>query len=159
MRSKAMSLKGSAQVHIKASPERVYELVSDVTRMGEWSPECYRCRWLGETKGPVAGARFKGYNRRGWLRWWTTCTVTEAEPGGAFAFETHSVPFKGMQTRWRYQMEPSEGGTLLTESFRALWHFRIVIRLAFGGSRRRQAQMEEGVRRTLDRIKAIAEGV
>ncbi|MCH9037559.1 MAG: SRPBCC family protein [Chloroflexi bacterium] len=154
-----MGLEGSAQVHIKAPPERVYELVSDVTRMGEWSPECYRCRWLGGAGGPVAGARFKGYNRRGWLRWWTTCTVTKAESGQAFAFETHSLPFKGVQTRWRYQMEPSEGGTLLTESFQVLWHFRIVIRLAFGGSRRRQAQMEEGVRRTLAHIKAIAEGV
>ncbi len=154
-----MDLKGKAQVHIKAPPERVYELVSDVTRMGEWSPECYRCLWLGGARGPVAGARFKGYNRRGWVRWSTTCTVTEAEPGRAFAFETHSVPFKGVQSRWRYQMEPSDDGTLLTESFQVLWYFRIVVRLVFGGSRRRQTQMEEGARRTLDRIKAIAEGV
>lgn len=154
-----MGLRGIAQVQIKAPSERVYELISDVTRMGEWSPECYRCRWLDGARGPVAGARFKGYNRRGWMRWSTTCTITEAEPGRAFAFETNSVPFKGVQCRWRYQMEPSEGGTLLTESFHVLWYFRVVVRLAFGGSSRRQAQMEEGVRRTLDRIKAIAEGV
>lgn len=32
---------GQVQIHIEAPPEKIYTLVSDVARMGEWSPECY----------------------------------------------------------------------------------------------------------------------
>ncbi len=34
-----------AEIDIDA-PERVYALLADVTRMGEWSPECVRCQWM-----------------------------------------------------------------------------------------------------------------
>ena len=98
-------MKGGARVYIDAPPERVYQLVSDVTRMGEWSPECRRCRWLDGAEGPAVGARFRGYNRRGWLRWSMLCRVTSAEPGRVFAFET-VAPIKGAQSRWRYDIQP-----------------------------------------------------
>lgn len=149
-------LSGKAEVTIRSSPEKVYQLVSDVTRMGEWSPECYRCEWLDGALGPTVGARFRGHNRRNWLmRWQTTARITEAEPGKAFAFEIFYGRDK-VQTRWRYEMKPMEGGTLLTESFEGLWYIRIVM-LTLGGVRHRKAEIEEGIRRTLERIKAIAE--
>jgi len=103
---------------------------------------------------PAVGARFKGHNRRGWRRWAVPCRVTAVEPGRAFAFET--IPGGQVQTMWRYELEPAEGGTILQESFQVLWYTRGLIRL-FGGSQRRLAQMEEGVRQTLGRIKAAAE--
>ena len=59
---------GQVSIHIDAPPEHVYDLVTDVTRMGEWSPETHRCRWV-EGDGPAVGARFKGDNRRGRARW------------------------------------------------------------------------------------------
>ena len=152
-------MQGQAQVHVQASPERVYGILSDLTRMGEWSPECYRCEWLDGATGPASGARFKGYNRRGWLRWSTTCTVTDAEPGKAFAFETSLPMFRrrGAQTRWRYEIEPAEGGVVLTESFEWLWYFAVVVWLSFRGPRKRIAAREENMRQSLERIKAIAE--
>ena len=152
-------MRGEAQVYIAAPPEEVFRLISDVTRMGEWSPECRRCDWIGESVGPVAGARFRGRNRRGWLRWGMQCRVTEVEPGRAFAFETVPfAPFRGKaQTRWRYEMEPEGNGTVLKESFEVLWFVSMIVRLGFGGSTARQAQLETGVQDTLARIKEVAE--
>jgi len=61
--------RGDASIHIAAPPDLVYELVADVTRMGKWSPECYRCEWLDVATSASVGARFRGYNRRGNYRW------------------------------------------------------------------------------------------
>jgi uncharacterized protein YndB with AHSA1/START domain len=149
-------LRGKAEVLVLAPADRLYQLVSDVTRMGEWSPECYRCEWLDRAMGPAVGARFKGYNRRGWLRWSMICTVTAAEPGRVFAFEVRPRGGK-VQSRWRYELEPVEGGTILRESFEAFWYIRLVVRLFFGGGRNRLEQLEDSVRQTLQRIKAVAE--
>ena len=60
---------GQATIEIAASPESVYDLIADITRMGEWSPECYRCEWAGELHEPVVGARFQGHNRMGLIKW------------------------------------------------------------------------------------------
>ena len=146
---------GTAETLVLAPPERVYQLISDVTRMREWSPECYRCEWLNGVTTPAVGTRFKGYNRSGWRRWAVPCRVTEVETGRTFAFET--LPGgRVMQTRWRYELEPAHGGTLLRESFEVLWYTRVLIRL-LGGPQRRLAQMEKGLHQTLQRIKATAE--
>ena len=64
--------RGEASVRVAAAPEKVYELVSDVTRMGEWSPETTSAEWIDGATGPAVGARFKGRNRNGVARWSTT---------------------------------------------------------------------------------------
>jgi uncharacterized protein YndB with AHSA1/START domain len=96
-----------------APPERVWSLVSDVTRMGEWSPEASAADWLGGATGPAVGARFKGRNQRGWRRWSTKAEVVEAEPGKAFAFDVTSGPLK--VARWGYRLEPTDGGCRVEE--------------------------------------------
>lgn len=45
-------------VHIDAHPDVVYDLIADVTRMPEFSPEVIRCEWLDGATGPAVGARF-----------------------------------------------------------------------------------------------------
>ena len=67
-------------------PRKVYELIADVTRMGEWSPESAGGEWLSGEPGTV-GSTFRGDNRRPWFKWSTICTVIAAEPGKRFAFE------------------------------------------------------------------------
>jgi uncharacterized protein YndB with AHSA1/START domain len=105
-------------VDIAAPPERVYELVADITRMGEWSPECYQCSWAKGATGPAVGARFKAKNKGGrGPSWFNTPTVTAADPGREFAFN-RSGPGIGSYT-WRYTLEPIPTGTKLTESFDA----------------------------------------
>ena len=96
---------------VMASPESLYDLVADVTRVGEHSPETVSARWLDD-RGPVVGARFRGHNRIGFLRWSTVATVSAAEPGRRFAFDT-AAPSR---TAWTYTFEPVEDGTRVTES-------------------------------------------
>jgi uncharacterized protein YndB with AHSA1/START domain len=107
----------SASIDISAPPEVVWDLVADITRMGEWSPECYRAEWEGESGGPEVGAHFHGYNRAGTFEWDAPCVVTECEPGRLFAFD---VPRDSPTVnRWRFEFTPHAGGTTLTESFDA----------------------------------------
>jgi uncharacterized protein YndB with AHSA1/START domain len=109
----------SVTIHIAAPPARVYELVADITRMGEWSPECYRCEWVGGATGPRVGARFKARNRRRLLRWSNKPTVVVADEGREFAF-SRRMPGAG-EYLWRYRLTPSpEGGTDVTESYEAV---------------------------------------
>src|SRR4051794_32394800 len=92
---------GQATIEIDAPPLVAYDLLSDVTRMGERSPECYRCEWLGFPARPEVDARFKGFNRLGLLRWSTTCVVIKAERGREFAFTVLSGRGRA-ETQWRY---------------------------------------------------------
>jgi uncharacterized protein YndB with AHSA1/START domain len=101
-------------VRVAAAPETVWELVSDVTRMGEWSPETRRCRWVGGASAPAVGAHFVGTNHNRLWRWSTRCRVTEAVPGESFAFD---VSFAGLPVAaWRYDIRPVDGGCEVTES-------------------------------------------
>ena len=50
-------------IEIDIPPDRVYALISDVTRTGDWSQECRRCRWMDGAQGLTVGARFLAYNR------------------------------------------------------------------------------------------------
>jgi hypothetical protein len=151
-----MSDRGEVTVHIDAPPEVVYALVSDVTRMGEWSPETYRAEWIEGATGPEVGARFKGYNRAGPMKWSTTPTVIAADPGREFAFATSFG--KREATRWRYAFRSAEGGgTDVTESWEEVWS-PLPFRLA-GKLINRHQKLNDGMRLTLERIKDTAERV
>jgi uncharacterized protein YndB with AHSA1/START domain len=148
-------------LHIDAPPDRVWRLVSDVTRMGEWSPICYRCEWLDGATGPQVGARFKGYNKQGPSKWSTTCEVVESVPGKVFAFTvmdgTYSFFFRNREhTRWRYEFEPDGIGTKVTESNDVVGTPPL-LRLITPVLNAQAGQREAGMRTTLERLKAAAE--
>jgi hypothetical protein len=147
--------RGSSSIEIVAPPDLVYDLIADVTRMGEWSPECYRCEWLDGATVAAAGARFRGYNRRGLLRWERTAVVGTADRGCEFSFTTVNDGSGREETRWLYTMEPSSSGTLLTESFQFLW-CSVPNRLA-EALLPRGRQVNRGIGETLRRIKHAAE--
>lgn len=141
-------------VQIDAPPERVYELVSDVTRMAEWSPVNYRCEWV-EGSEPREGAKFRGYNKQGLMRWNRECVVTKAEPGREFAFSTYYNEHES--TRWRYVFEPADGGTKVTESFDPVWAPPLVrITEKFMG-KKMEADSRRNIETSLSRLKAAAE--
>jgi uncharacterized protein YndB with AHSA1/START domain len=150
----AEGVEGRATVHINAPPEKVYEMVTDLTRMGKWSPECQRAEWVSGATGPAAGARFKGHNKLGIARWSTTPTVKVADPGREFTFET-GKPGKE-DTRWTYRFTPKDGGTALTESFEAL-RYGAFMKL-ISKPEKRTAKLTGDVQQTLERIKQAAEG-
>ena len=146
-------------VEIAAPPAEVYGLISDITRMGEWSPECVRCRWVKGAAGPAVGARFKATNKGGrGPAWFNTPVVTVAEPGREFAFN-RSGPGIGSYT-WRYVLEPSATGTKVTESFdaeRPLGSLMSWLTEKWTGSDDRDADLRRGMTTTLTRVKAAAE--
>ena len=142
-----------------APAEVVYDLVADVTRMGEWSPENRGGQWVDGATGPAVGARFKGRNKRKAV-WSTTCTVTEAERGRAFAFEVGTA--KRVDTRWRYRFVPVAEGCEVTESFEIVTVPGLAGRLLTKPSTgvswdERPEQMRQGMEVTLERLAAEAE--
>ena len=98
---------------IAAAPEAVYAAISDVTRMGEWSPECYACEWHDGFDGPAVGATFDGHNRHADHEWTTQGKVIAADPGRAFAFECSMNDFHF--STWGYRIEPAGSGSRVTE--------------------------------------------
>jgi uncharacterized protein YndB with AHSA1/START domain len=147
--------RGTASIEIVAAPELVYRLITDVTRMGEWSPECYRCTWLDGTDAAVRGARFRGYNKLGLYRWQTTAVITGADEGRSFAFTTIHDKTGREETAWRYDLRPSPAGTVLTESYQFLWCPVVSRLIELPVPRGRQ--VGRGILLTLSKIKAAAE--
>lgn len=140
-----------------APPQRVWDLVSDVTQIGRFSPETFEAEWVDGASAPAVGAKFRGHvkrNERGPI-YWTKCTVTTCEPGREFGFAV-GVGDRAVNN-WRYRLEPSGDGTDVTESFeladtlptRLYW--KLLGRL-------RGRTNERGMRTTLERIKAVVEG-
>jgi uncharacterized protein YndB with AHSA1/START domain len=146
-------------IDIAASPEAAYALVSDINRMGEWSPECRACSWTKGATGPAVGARFKARNqgKRG-PSWRNSPVVTAAEPGREFAFNRKG-PGIGSYT-WTYRFETIEGGTRVTESYDVEKHLPAAMTWLtekWVGSADRDADLREGMETTLARVKAAAE--
>jgi len=97
---------------IARSPADLYDMISDVTRMGEWSPVCKAC-WWDDGAGPAVGAWFTGRNElAGRDPWETRSKVVAASPGEEFAFMVG-----GTLARWGYTFTQVEGGTRVTESW------------------------------------------
>jgi hypothetical protein len=100
---------------IAAPADAVWALVSDLPRMGEWSPENTGGKWIKGATGPVTGAVFSGKNKNGLRRWSTTVTVTDSRPGQAFEIAVSCGPFA--IANWRYELEATADGCRVTESW------------------------------------------
>lgn len=147
----------SVTVHMAAPPEAVWGLLSDVTRIGELSPETFEGEWLGDATGPAVGAKFRGHVRRNGRGpvYWTVCKVTESEPGRVFAFDVLG-PGDRTVNSWRYDLAPSGEGTEVTESFRLDDNPLTKIYWALAGRFRGRTNLK-GMQETLERAKAIVE--
>lgn len=104
-------LEFSDSIVVSVAPEQLYAMVSDVTRTGEWSPECQAC-WWDEGDGPRLGAHFTGRNEAAGRTWETRSEVVAADPGREFAWEVN-----GGWVHWSFAFEATDGGTRLTESW------------------------------------------
>ncbi|WP_018155838.1 SRPBCC family protein [Demetria terragena] len=154
-------LGGEVTVQMDASPDAVWDLVSDVTRIGEFSPETFEAEWTHGATGPAEGARFKGHVKRNGVgpTYWTPCTVTEcvvptAESSGTFEFAVGLE--KNPINTWGYRISPAATGCEVTEYYRLTpaWYMRGYW-LVLGTLRGRTN--ERGMRTTLERIKAVVE--
>ena len=120
------SLELSVSLEMACSPEEAWQLVSDVTRIGEFSPECIDARWIDGAAGPAKGARFEGTNRvvsdagDAEVIWIRPCTVTTAEPPGRFAYTVGDRYDGSPATEWEVLIEPTEMGCRITQRFHHL---------------------------------------
>ena len=150
------NLRYSESVVVARSPEALYDMVSDVTRMGEWSPVCKAC-WWDEGGGPWPGAWFTGRNELPERTWETRSQVVAADRGREFAFMV-----RGSWVRWGYTFTPVEGGTQVTESWEFLPDGIAGFRDRFGADAEAQiASRSEAAHRgipvTLAALKNVAE--
>ena len=98
---------------IAAAPAAVFAALTDITRMGEWSPETVRAEWNDGATEPAVGATFTGYNRNGDKEWATEATIVELVPDERFFFDCSVRGF--VFSKWGYSIEPTEGGCVVTE--------------------------------------------
>lgn len=148
---------GSVSVFMAAEPSVVWDIVSDVTRVGEFSPETFEAEWLDGATGPEVGAKFRGHVRRNGVGpvYWTPCKVTRCEPERVFEFGVYGGGAR--VNTWRYELEPRDGGTLVTESFELGEALPMRLYSLVLGPLRTRTNIK-GMRQTLERIKAVAEG-
>lgn len=144
----------SVTATIAAPADVVYALISDVTRMPEFSPENIRGEWLGGATGPEVGARFKGTNRLGGTTWSTKPVITAAEPGRLFAFKVPGAS----GALWTYQLDASGDVTVVTESMVQTKASSALVRWfqRRAGVTDREAHLRAAMTTTLERIEAAA---
>ena len=143
-------------VIVAAPAEAVYDLVAEMTRMGEWSPECQAVEWEGGATGPAVGSQFVGHNHTGpfgLMKWSRRGHVLTAERGREFSFATEEGGREG--TVWSYRFEPTGDATRVTESYRVdsipLWARIMDV------PTNRAKQLRGAMRHTLGQLKTAAE--
>lgn len=152
--AKRPPVSATVERHIDAPPEVLYDLVSDITRMGEWSPETVRAEWLKGATHAEPGARFKGSNELGPNSWSTKPTVLDAVRGRRFAFK---VPGRSGPT-WSYEFHSEGRGTRVVEAVRQDVASPLPIRLLQkrAGVTDRSAHLAAAMATTLERLDAAA---
>jgi hypothetical protein len=147
-------------VSMAAAIDEVWDLVSDVTRIGEFSPETFEAEWLGGATGPAVGARFRGHvkrNQKGPV-YWSVCVVDACDPpahGRAEFTFTVMLDDRRVNT-WSYQLRTVDGGTEVTESFALAPTLPLRIYWTLLGWARGRTN-REGMRTTLERMRAVVE--
>jgi len=145
--------------HIEAPPEVLYDILSDVTRTPERTPDIVRCEWIGGATGPAVGARFKAINKQGrGPNWSNKPVVTVADPGREFTF-TRTEPFGGT-IEWKHVLTAEGTGTRVTESYTVLKPLAVFGWFIIGtlyGMKDRQTDLHNSMVASLDRLAELAE--
>lgn len=147
----------SGSIEIAASPQAVYDLVTDLPRMGEWSPEAKGGQWRGGVTEAAVGAKFKGKNQNGKKKWSAGVVVTDATAPNRFAFRTVAGPMTFAE--WTYEIEPSSDGCKVTETWvdtRAPWMAKYLGKQVTG-VKDRAAYTKTSIDQTLANVKKAAE--
>lgn len=171
----------SASTTVNAPASKVWQRVTDLSAMGQRSPQCKKMILLPRRKSSAAGAGNVGasasagvsavgaapapgtvtinLNRQGILWWPTWAVVTEVEPEKVFEFK---IPLNG--TRWRFELTPTPDGsqTVLTEKRLAPGGktsliSRVLVAVVLGGEEKFEASLQEGIQQTIRALAREAE--
>ena len=144
-----------AETVIDAPPEKVWDTLQDLRRMGDWSPELLKMVPL-KRGGLRAGQWYLGVNRRKAVIWPSRNVVAVLDPGSSLAWDT-----KTSGARWIYDLAPEGTGTRVVHHRpvpRKLTVLgRVFAALALGGGAHHADELETGMAETLSRLKAAAE--
>jgi uncharacterized protein YndB with AHSA1/START domain len=145
----------TATIDVAASPDQVWNVVSDVRRTGEWSPECSRVLPLSRLG---AGALLLGVNRRNRVWWVTLSRVISFIPSEEIGWVVLTN-----RAEWRYQLQRTATGTLIVHTRRTPrgeGRFALLFtRALLGGQARHDDELEQGMNHGLQRIKVIVEAL
>jgi hypothetical protein len=145
----------SRSIVVAAPPEQVYEIVSDVTRIGELSPIC-KAAWWDEGSGPGEGSWFTGRNEMaGRDPWERHCEVIVADPGRAFGWVAGGRA-EGV-AEWTYRFQPVPEGTEVEESWRIVRLNERLSALSDEAMHGLRTMTESGIEATLENLKKVAE--
>lgn len=150
-------LRLSDSIIIASTSDALYDMVSSLRHMGEWSPVTTGCEY-DSGQGPEVGAWFTGHNELPDRVWETRSKVVAADPGKEFAFVVGTAEV----ARWGYTFEPVEGGTKVTESWEFLPGGHVLFEERYGDTANaeiaeRKRLAREGIPATLAAIKETAE--
>ena len=149
----------SVERYIDAPPEALYDLIADVTRTPERTPDIVRCEWLDGATGPAVGVRFKAINKQGrGPKWSNKPVVTVADRGREFSF-TRTEPFGGT-ILWRHRFESEGSGTRMIESYEVLEPVSVIgwfIIDTLYGLKDRRGQLRASMIASLDRVAELVE--
>ncbi|WP_439031532.1 SRPBCC family protein [Gordonia terrae] len=141
-------------IDIDATPEQVWSVISDLKRMGEWSPQCKKMIVRGGTV--ELGTKTININRRGPLVWPTTSKVVRFTPNQELGFrvaENHTI--------WSYTITPKDAGVTVTERREVNGSTTkvssVLVDKLFGGADSFDAELKLGMAETLGKIKRAAE--
>ena len=157
----------TVEVRIDAPPQQVWDLVSDVTRIGEFSPETFEGKWTKGSTGPEVGATFAGHVKRNGVGpvYWSPCRVTACRPpgdddeamAGPARFEWTVGTDAATFNNWGYEVEPHpEGGSRVREYFRIEPNLPMKAYWLVMGRARGNTNVH-GMRTTLERMKEVLE--
>ncbi|CAN5593405.1 SRPBCC family protein [soil metagenome] len=141
---------------IAAVPATVWAVLTDFSRMPEWSPELVAMRPLLRG-GLRTGQQYVGINRRKAVVWPTRSVVSILDPGSVVAWDTRSSG-----ARWIWELTPTgDGGTRVVHTRpvpTGLTRVSGVFAKAFlGGALGHADELEAGMATTVERLKAAVE--
>lgn len=110
-------LHGYTEAHAAAPPDAVWQVIADVTRIGEWSGECRSAHLTRGASAPAPGIRFRGWNRSGPYLWTRSCVFTVVDPPRHLAWRTVGLWGHVDSTDWHITLEPERGGTRIVQTY------------------------------------------
>jgi hypothetical protein len=164
----------SVNMAIAAEPAVVFDYVSDLSKSGEWSPECLGGSWVSGTPSEV-GSVFAARNHRepevvSWApvvrgEWSTECEVVESSSPKVFSWAMRDSAGKAQESVWSFEIESSDGGSVLTHAFRMgelTEGMRGIFSRLTGDEEQKflldwAGKLDGDMRRSLARIKAVLE--
>ena len=142
------------EIVIHAPREKVWEAVSDLRRMPQWSPQC---RKVLARRPITSGTSMVNINRDGFKVWPTRTRVVDYAPNERIAFKVLDN-----LSVWSFTLSDVDGGTRVVQrrDVPATGTSKISQRLVdtvLGGDAKFTASLRDGMNQTLDRLKAAIE--